>query len=326
MDSKFVSVPVNLFKEGYKEIPFDIYQWISDQNYVVIFSKDQGINFKDLINFINNGLRFVYILESDKPLLEKYLNDVPFNILSRNDASFEDKKRAFVTCVEQTIFEALQTQEINNSTSSKVLNVLRLTLESSMEFVKLFTHLLGQSPADEIFYRHSISTCAYSFILAYFLRIDSPRSMKILLFSALFHDMGKLTLDEDKRLVCENISDEDKEKFKQHPALTVQLFDQHIPFADVEIRRCILQHKERMDGKGYPNQVKGNKIFQFSKVMAIADAFSELTLGLVDGIQHPKYQALAIMQNDIGAFDEEYFDTFTKIITKRISRIKRAAA
>ena len=38
----------------------------------------------------------------------------------------------------------------------------------------------------------------------------------------------------------------------------------------------ISQHHERIDGSGYPNQLKGDKISIYGKMAAIADSFAAL--------------------------------------------------
>jgi HD-GYP domain-containing protein (c-di-GMP phosphodiesterase class II) len=88
-----------------------------------------------------------------------------------------------------------------------------------------------------------------------------------------------------------------------------------------EVRTIVLQHHERPNGMGYPNKLFNKEIYYPAKIVSVADSFSEKIVvresqsGPINAVQ-----ALAIMRDDIGRFDDEIFAVFEKIISQ--SRVK----
>jgi response regulator RpfG family c-di-GMP phosphodiesterase len=144
--------------------------------------------------------------------------------------------------------------------------------------------------------------------------MTSERSLKIILFAAFFHDIGRMKLPENRRLAYENKSIEEIIEFRRHPILTLETFPQSFPFADEEIRTTILQHKERLDGKGYPHGVKGPSLHVLARIVAIGDGLSELTLGMEDGHFYSKAQAVSHMMADEGHYDKKLLSPFAQLI------------
>lgn len=88
-------------------------------------------------------------------------------------------------------------------------------------------------------------------------------------------DLGKSKLP---RAILEKpgmLSPGEFELVKQHVNLTLQVLAQ-LPGLAVAVTAGIAQHHERMDGSGYPNQLKGKDIGVYGKMAAIADSFAAL--------------------------------------------------
>jgi len=197
---------------------------------------------------------------------------------------------------------------------AKAFEALRAGLQSDRDFLDTLSVLLAICPKDDAFIRHAIGTSIYSYIVASLTGMNSERSLKILIFAAFFHDIGRLKLPEKRRLAYQNKTLEEIHEFRKHPLHSLATFKESLPFADEEIRTCIIQHKERIDGKGYPHAVKGPSIFILARILAIGDAMSELTLGMEDGNLYTKPQALAHMQADEGRYDKKLLGLFANLI------------
>ncbi|MBI3583781.1 MAG: hypothetical protein HY096_07520 [Nitrospinae bacterium] len=78
--------------------------------------------------------------------------------------------------------------------------------------------------------------------------------------------------------------------------------------------KIALEHHERVNGIGYPNSLSGGQISKFGKLAAIIDAYDALTTdrcfkGAVDSLD-----ALKIMSEPAGQFDQILFDKFADLI------------
>ncbi len=90
------------------------------------------------------------------------------------------------------------------------------------------------------------------------------------------HDVGMMFLPESVWLKIGQMSDEDKEMLRTHPAYAAGLLERidHWKAA----AEMVAQHHEMPDGAGYPAGLKGDAICAGAKILAIVDAFEAVTL------------------------------------------------
>jgi HD-GYP domain-containing protein (c-di-GMP phosphodiesterase class II) len=71
------------------------------------------------------------------------------------------------------------------------------------------------------------------------------------------------------------LTDEEFEIMKSHPLIGSQIIE-GISFLE-PVTPFILEHHERVDGRGYPRGLKGNAISREGRILAVADAFDAMT-------------------------------------------------
>ena len=95
-------------------------------------------------------------------------------------------------------------------------------------------------------------------------------------WSALLHDVGKLTVHPDILNKAGKPTDEEWEILKRHPLegakITQALAGWLGPWA-----QTIAEHHERFDGKGYPHGVAGEEISLGGRIVAVADSYEVMT-------------------------------------------------
>ncbi|MDZ7542582.1 HD domain-containing protein, partial [Clostridium perfringens] len=62
------------------------------------------------------------------------------------------------------------------------------------------------------------------------------------------------------------------------------------------VKLAALQHHERIDGKGYPLRISGEKIHVYAKIVAIADMFHAMTMDRVYKMAESPFIALEKLQ------------------------------
>lgn len=313
-DTQFHPVTLGSLKDCFKDLAFDLYLLMPTGKYLKAFDRTTGLDFSRLATYESKGVQHFYVTHEEVQLLDDHLARSPMLQLTNPTTSFEAKKKAFVTVMEQTLFEAFAHGSPTQAVIAKAFDALRASLQSDRDFLETLSLLLKVCPKEYAFLRHSIGTSIYAYIVATLNGMASERSLKIILFSAFFHDLGRMRLPEDRRLAYQNKSIEEIVEFRKHPLMTLEVFTGSLPFADEEIRTCILQHKERLDGKGYPHGAKGPSIFILARILAIGDAMSELTLGMEDGHFYTKAQALAQMMSEEGHYDKKLLAPFANLI------------
>jgi len=94
-------------------------------------------------------------------------------------------------------------------------------------------------------------------------RIDQLR------MAAVIHDIGKLYVPSDILSKPGKLSDIEFNLIKAHPQHGYDIV-KGMDFP-CNIAKAVLQHHERLDGSGYPNQLKGEDMILEAKILAVAD-------------------------------------------------------
>ncbi|MGZ8268564.1 MAG: HD-GYP domain-containing protein [Burkholderiales bacterium] len=93
-------------------------------------------------------------------------------------------------------------------------------------------------------------------------------------FGAMVHDIGKLGIPSELLSLPRKLKVEEFALVKMHSQIGYEIVkDVDYPWP---IGKVVLQHHERLDGSGYPNQLRGNDICLEARVLAVADAIEAM--------------------------------------------------
>jgi HD-GYP domain-containing protein (c-di-GMP phosphodiesterase class II) len=89
-------------------------------------------------------------------------------------------------------------------------------------------------------------------------------------FGAMVHDIGKLGIPAELLSLPRKLKREELALVRMHAQIGYDILQEmDYPWP---IQHVVLQHHERLDGSGYPNQLKGDEICLEARVLAVADA------------------------------------------------------
>ncbi len=132
--------------------------------------------------------------------------------------------------------------------------------------------------------------------------------------AALFHDLGKISVDEDILVKPEKLTREEFAEMKKHPIHSAK-YVKKIKYVDAS--GIVLQHHERFDGTGYPRNLKGEEILIEARIIAVADAFDAMTT------DRPFRKAISVSSavNEIVRlsgvwYDPEVVNAFVQVLKK----------
>ncbi|MDY0289243.1 MAG: response regulator [Sphaerochaeta sp.] len=103
----------------------------------------------------------------------------------------------------------------------------------------------------------------------------SPERMLILEGGALLHDIGKIGIPEEVLNKPTKLTKSEYDLIREHPVSGERII-KHIDLFQA-YRPIIRSHHERMDGKGYPDGLKGEEIPLDVRIVSLADAFDAMT-------------------------------------------------
>jgi HD-GYP domain-containing protein (c-di-GMP phosphodiesterase class II) len=92
---------------------------------------------------------------------------------------------------------------------------------------------------------------------------------------SLLHDLGKTKIPIEILNKNGKLTDEEYSIIKKHPELGYKIV-QNVKEVNERARAIILEHHERVDGKGYPYGLTGDKISKFSKIACISDVYDAI--------------------------------------------------
>ncbi|MFJ2740395.1 HD-GYP domain-containing protein [Streptomyces sp. NPDC087440] len=113
-----------------------------------------------------------------------------------------------------------------------------------------------------------------SAMMAAELGMDEERR-EVLRFAGILHDVGKIGVPTRILRKDGPLTPEERRVIELHPEYGHEMV-RGIGFLG-EARAAILHHHERMDGSGYPYGLSGERIPEFARVVAVADAFDAMT-------------------------------------------------
>lgn len=123
---------------------------------------------------------------------------------------------------------------------------------------------------------HSQRVATYSQAIGEELRLSTIERDNLLI-SAICHDIGKVGVPDAILKKPGLLSAEEFEEMKAHPLIGAAIVESSERYN--EIIGGIKYHHERFDGTGYPNQLAGEKIPLFGRIIAVADALDAMTSG-----------------------------------------------
>lgn len=122
------------------------------------------------------------------------------------------------------------------------------------------------------------------------------KDLEILELGCLVHDIGKVAIPDDVLLKPGRFDKQDRQIMECHPQIGARLFAKR--FEDDRLSLIILQHHERLDGKGYPYGATGDEIDDLVKIVMVADVYEALIARRPYKQPMSRQQALAILYDD----------------------------
>lgn len=127
---------------------------------------------------------------------------------------------------------------------------------------------------DEYTFKHSVDVATMSMVVAKKLGLSKEEIFDIGV-AGLLHDIGKSKVPNEILNKPAKLTDEEFAIMKLHSLYGYQILQKNEDMKE-NVRQAVLQHHEKINGKGYPMGVDGFKICPYAKILAIADIYDAL--------------------------------------------------
>ncbi len=290
-------------------VGFGLYIRLGDKNVIYLRPGDQLNQEKmDQLVMKDSGNHF-YIREEDRGAYRAYLRD-QMSSSANNVAQKTFLLRESSMNLMEDLFESPE---------------IGYALEQSRPLVKEFVNLMDSEPTamahlislsghDFYTYSHSLDVAIYSMGLSRILTF-TPNEVEEMGLGALFHDIGKRQISLDILTKKGPLDEDEWGQMRKHPQYgLVLLNEQNVSDA---VKAACFEHHESFIGNGYPQELSGQEIHPFGRIVAITDTYDAMTTQRSYNVPLKPFDALTFMKEKLaGRYDPEMLKAMHSVLFK----------
>ncbi len=179
-----------------------------------------------------------------------------------------------------------QSQVATREIFEAVANEQHLDLTAVSEILDSMVDSIGRVPdallwlaklkqTDDYSYNHALHVSITLMAFGNFLAL-SKKQIKEIGLAGLLQDVGKVKLSSDVLLKEGKLSREEYEYAKKHVDESLKILEK-TPDIPLPVTHMVAQHHERIDGSGYPNQLREGQISLTSQIAGLIDTYCAIT-------------------------------------------------
>lgn len=185
---------------------------------------------------------------------------------------FSARYEQTVSIVSQAFDEIRYFQEVPIKQMQDLSNNALVTLASTPG---VLGYLQSLRDIDNYTFQHSVNVAIITAVLSKWLGYEGEQHKDFVL-AGLLHDVGKAMIPPEILNKPGPLKGQEMEVMKQHAALGYDMLRKAKVLADY-VLSGVAQHHERLDGSGYPQGIRGDKITACARIIAIADMYDAMT-------------------------------------------------
>lgn len=300
-------VPINCVKEGNF-----LAKTMYDQEGRVLLTKGVLLTDNILREAEQNGIMSLYINDeySDNEIEDIIKPEIRQKAIIAIKESFND---IIKNCENGEIMPYGYAPKMKKSNEEELSKIVNEIIEELLSKKDVLINLVDIKSMDNYTYEHSVNVAVLSLIIGLELNLPKDRLYNLAV-GAMLHDVGKVFIPKEILSKNGKLTEQEFNIIKEHP---VKGYDYIKSDMDVSPTSSIilLQHHERLDGSGYPDGIYGDKIHEFSKIVAVADVYDAITSDRPYRMSIPPNEAVEYI---MGSADR-YFDL--KVVSAFLKRI-----
>lgn len=167
---------------------------------------------------------------------------------------------------------------------------------------------------DDYTYTHSLNVSVLAISAGKSLGL-SDEELRVLGLGTMFHDLGKSRIPGNILNKPGKLTDEEFAVMRNHAALSGKIIlEQNLKVDDL-VYKIARHHHERIDGSGYPDQLKGDEIPYLVTICGLSDVYDALSSDRVYHKGRSPHDALKFIYSLRGShFQAEWVDRFVQSV------------
>jgi HD-GYP domain-containing protein (c-di-GMP phosphodiesterase class II) len=257
----------------------------------------------------------LYISEEDEVLYREYVARHLQSIAKNSDIPIDQKAKIVYERATETIDAMFKNPEsLENVKQAE--DIVHTTLEMILNDGSTVESLMKITAHDYYTHTHSLNVSIYTLSLGAFLGIKG-RDLEVLGMAAVLHDLGKSKIDYEIINKNGKLSDEEFAHMKCHPALGHEIALK-LGIDDERVLSGIRHHHEKIQGGGYPDNLKGEQISYFARIIGVCDVFDALSTKRSYKDPMSSFESLLLMKQQMSEhLDMDIVNAFIKMLHKQ---------
>lgn len=222
------------------------------------------------------GINGVYIREGEEDPEEEKISLLAQSVIEKTRV--EDRAKVKLTeSVKKRVAEGIQylynnteTQDFADATDQITGELMRAISDNEAIAVDISTLKIS----DEYTFKHSVDVATMAMIVAKQHGLNNREVYEIGI-AGLLHDLGKSKIPNEVLNKPGRLTDEEFAIMKQHSVYGYEILKEKEGYSPA-VLLGVLQHHEKMNGKGYPMGVSSEKMHLFAKILSIVDIYDAL--------------------------------------------------
>ena len=174
----------------------------------------------------------------------------------------------------QSLF--LRTAEKNNLNFDAIAENVKTAcnyVKENHRFLMRVQHHVEPVRDEDYLASHTTRSTVIAIIIGGFIKLPSHRLIELGVAS-LLHEIGMIKLPQQSYLSSSPLGEHERKLIYSHPVMGYNLLkSRNFPLS---ISTAALEHHERENGAGYPQQLSGDKISLYAKIIAVACSYEAI--------------------------------------------------
>ena len=197
--------------------------------------------------------------------LSRYLCDL-------NESMTEQLNRKMLVELKNNLSNVLFQEEYTYTHVTQFLAHMYESIEGNSFILKALDKI---KKMDEYTFTHSVNTAFYSMFIAMWMGLADQDIINATQ-AGFLHDIGKIYIPEAILNKPGALTQQEYEIIQLHPLYGYSLLNEFSEF-NLEVKRAVLFHHERIDAKGYPLCASDDYVGLLPKIIAVADVYDAMT-------------------------------------------------
>lgn len=224
------------------------------------------------------------------------MNDMGFNQLTVLNQSVTDKlNRKILFELKNNLSNILFRKEYAFTGITEYLAYMYESIDANQIIINALHRI---KKMDEYTFTHSVNTAFYSMFIAIWMGL-TDQEIKNATQAGLLHDIGKIYIPDEILNKKGPLTDKEYEIIQKHPLYGYSLLNEFSEF-NLEVKRAVLFHHERIDASGYPLNAKKDFVGILPKIIAVADVYDAMTTDRVYRKGFKPIKAMEFLSNEGG--------------------------